>query len=271
MIYKAIIYILFIVIAIVSIFPFYMVISNSFKGSQDLASNPVGIPKHFELKNYVEMFKKSGYPVALGNSLLITVFSLVVVTLAGSLAAFAIARFKFKRGYLLYLLFISGLLLPFNTLILPLFLIFLKLKLLNSIPNLILLYGAYGLPITIFVLTGFFKTLPKELEDAARIDGCSNIRVFFNIFLPLSKAPLSWIIILNALYYWNDFLFPLFFLQSENKRTLVVKMFYFFGQYVTEWNLVFAFITVSILPMIIIFIILQKYFISGVMAGAIKG
>ncbi len=142
---------------------------------------------------------------------------------------------------------------------------------LDNIFNMVLLYAAFGQSITIFVLAGFFRTIPKELEDMAKIDGCSRLRILFNIFLPLSKAPLAWLIITNALYIWNDFAFPLFFLTSGDKKTLTVKMFYFFGQYRSEWNLIFAFISVTIIPVIILFIILQKNFMSGILAGSIKG
>lgn len=264
-------YFLLIVVAIASIFPFYIIFSNSLKTKHETAVNPIGFPKQLSLQNYVDMFVQSNYVVALKNNIVITIFSVLLSVFLGSLTAFAIARFRFKYSSILYYFFIFGLLLPLNTMLLPLYLIFAKLNLIDSIINIILLYTAFNLPMTVFVLTGFFQTIPKELEDAANIDGCSKLRVYFNIFLPLSKAPLSWVIILNSLNVWNDFMFPLFFLQSDNKKTLVVKMFFFSGQYKSDWNLIFAFITISILPIIILFILLQKYFISGVMAGSLKG
>lgn len=268
---KILSYILLIIVAFISIFPFYIIIANSLKTKHETAVNPIGLPVDFNFQNYVDMFVQSNYIVALRNNIIITVFSVLLSVLFGSLAAFAVARFRFKFSTLLYYFFIFGLLLPLNTMLLPLYLIFAKLCLINSIANIILLYTAFNLPMTVFVLTGFFQAIPKELEDSANIDGCSKLRVYFNIFLPLSKAPLSWVIILNSLNVWNDFMFPLFFLQSDGKKTLVVKMFFFSGQYKSDWNLIFAFITISVLPIIILFILLQKYFISGIMAGSLKG
>lgn len=268
---RIIAYFFMIILAFIAIFPFYIIVLNSFKSKADLAENLLGLPAKFHLENYIEMWVRSGFATGLMNSLIVTTFSVLICLVVSCLASFAISRLKFKYNNILYLIFISGIILPTATLATPLFILFLKLKLLNNILNLILLYSAFGIPLSVFILTSFFKIIPKEIEDSARIDGCTNLSVFLKIILPLSKAPIFSVLIIQALFVWNDFMFPFLFIQSDKYQTLTLRMFYFWGEHGKDWTPIFAFVSLAVVPIIILFVLLQRYFMEGLLAGALKG
>ncbi len=172
---------------------------------------------------------------------------------------------------LLYLLFLSGIMLPLKAAIIPLFILIKNLGLMDRHLSIILIFIAMGLPSTVFILSGFMKTVPKELEYAARIDGCSDLSIYGRIVMPVSAPAIALVTIYNAVPIWNDFFFPLVFIQSDRLKTLPVGLSSFFGQYSTNWSLLFSGLSIAILPMLILYLFMSNYFIRGMTAGAVKG
>jgi raffinose/stachyose/melibiose transport system permease protein len=187
------------------------------------------------------------------------------------MAANGVSRYAYKFRILVYLLFLSGIVLPLKAAIIPLFILMEKLRLTNTRIGLMLIFTAMGLPSTVFILSGFMKSIPKELEYAARIDGCNDFSIYTNVIIPLSMSSITLVTIYNVVPIWNDFFFPLVFISSESKRTLPLGVAAFFGQYQIEWDSIFAALSISIIPMIVIYVFMSKYFIKGMTAGAVKG
>ena len=194
-----------------------------------------------------------------------------MVILFGSMAANGVSRYTYKMRLVVYLAFLSGIVLPLKAAIIPLFLLMRNLHLTNSRLGLILIFTAMGLPSTVFILAGFMRGIPKELEYAARIDGCNDLMIYRHVIMPLSMSSITLVTIYNIVPIWNDFFFPLVFISSENKRTLPLGVASFFGQYQIAWDLIFAELSIAIIPMIIIYVFMSKYFIKGMTAGAVKG
>ena len=211
-----------------------------------------------------------GFSTFFINSIIVTVSSMALVLLFGSMASYAISRYVFKGNTLLYMVFLSGIMLPLKAAIIPLFMIIRKLGLMDNFLSVILIFTAMGIPSTIFILSGFFKAIPADLEYAARIDGCHDFTIYSKIMMPVIAPGIALVTIYNAVPIWNDFFFPLVFLHSRNLKTLPVGLSTFFGQHSTNWTLLFTGLTVAILPMMILYLFMSKYFIKGMTAGAIK-
>ena len=193
-----------------------------------------------------------------------------VVLLLGSMAAFGICRYQYKLSTAVYLAFLAGIMLPLKAAIIPLFFLIRKMGLMNNQIALILIFTAMSLPSTVFILSGFMKTIPYALEDSGRIDGANEWTVFRQIIMPLSAPSVALVTIYNAVPIWNDFFFPLVFIQADKLKTLPLGMSVFFGQYQISWHLLFAALSIAILPMLILYLFLSRYFIKGMTAGAIK-
>jgi raffinose/stachyose/melibiose transport system permease protein len=252
------------------IFPLITMFLSSFKSSREIFLFPYSLPKIVRFENYVQVWVQGNFGRYFGNSLLVTGVTMTLVLFIGSMAAFGIARYQYKLNTVVYLLFLSGIMLPLKAAIIPLFLMLKQLHLLNTLYALILVYTAMSLPSTVFILTGFMRSLPRDLEDAARIDGCHEFAIYWKIVMPLVKPALVLVTIYNAIPIWNDFFFPLVFIQSEHLKTLPLGMTVFFGQYQTDWGLLFTALSVAILPMIALYLFLSKHFITGMTAGAVK-
>lgn len=211
-----------------------------------------------------------GFSTFFINSIIVTVSSMALVLLFGSMASYAISRYVFKGNTLLYMIFLSGIMLPLKAAIIPLFMIIRKLGLMDNFLSVILIFTAMGIPSTIFILSGFFKAIPVDLEYAARIDGCNDFSIYSKIMMPVIVPGIALVTIYNAVPIWNDFFFPLVFLHNRSLKTLPVGLSTFFGQHSTNWTLLFTGLTVAILPMMILYLFMSKYFIKGMTAGAIK-
>jgi raffinose/stachyose/melibiose transport system permease protein len=255
---------------LVATYPIVLMIASSFKTNVEIFSNPLSFPRSLSLETYRKLWEAVPFADFLWNSVFVSVASVVLIAVFSALAAFYLARFSFRWTGVLYFFFLIGLMIPIKLGIVPLFLLMKKLGLLNSLWSLIVIYTASGIPISVFILTGFFRTLPVELEEAARIDGCSHFQVFWRVLLPLIRPALGTVVIINFITAWNDFFFPLIFIQEETLKTIPVGMMVLFGEYETDWSLLFAGLTLSALPMIGVFLLASRQFMEGLTAGAVK-
>jgi raffinose/stachyose/melibiose transport system permease protein len=255
---------------IVSI-PFLILVTVTVKSPQDLLHTTLGFPKVFMWSNFAEAWRTASLGMAFGNSILITGLAIVGIVLASSFAAYPLARVKTKFTSTMFLFFISGIMVPFQLSMIPLYKLLKFLHLINTHQGVILIFIAMSIPFSIFLYTGFLKGIPKELEESALIDGCGPFRTFAVIIFPLMKPVTASVIITNSLSIWNDFLVPLLFLQAKTSRTIPMAIFTFTGQYNNSWNMIFAAILLGTLPLIITFLFLQKHFIKGIVGGAVKG
>ncbi|WP_077615984.1 carbohydrate ABC transporter permease [Caenibacillus caldisaponilyticus] len=256
--------------AITVIYPTIIVILNAFKSNQEIFNKPYGLPSHFSLKNFTAAWDEANFSVYFKNSVFVSIASVLLVLLLSSMAAYVLARFKFKGNFVIYFIFLLGLMLPLRLAIIPLYLIIRDLHLLDTFTGLILVYVASGLSFSIFILYTFFKNIPNELLEAARMEGANAFQIYYKIMLPLVRPALSTVAIFNFMSYWNDFFFPYILMSSPEKFTIPVGIASFFGEYTTDWSLLFAGLSISIIPVIIVFFIMSKQFIQGLTAGAIK-
>jgi raffinose/stachyose/melibiose transport system permease protein len=256
--------------AVISLYPIFLMLLSSLKTNIEIFKNPMAFPKTWSLTAYRKLLDQLPYFDYLGNSVLVSVVSVVLILVFGTLASFYIARFHFKWNSALFFFFLLGMMIPIKLGIVPLFMLMKSLGLLNTELSLILVYTAIGIPLSVLILTGFFRTLPKELEEAGKIDGCSDLRVLISIITPLMRPALGTVMIMNFITVWNDFFFPLIFIQDEAKKTIPVGMLTLFSEYSTDWSVLFAGLTLSSLPMIILFAVASKQFMEGMTAGAVK-
>lgn len=258
------------VFAAVVIYPLGLLLINSLKSTQEIFTDPNGLPPVLRFDNFIKAWEQADFSTYYLNSVIVTVGSVGLILLVTSLACHALARHQFRWTDPVYLFFVLGLMMPVRLAILPLFIMLRDLHLLDSLLGLILVYTAAGLPFSVFLLTNFFRGLPMELDEAARLDGASEFDVYRRIILPLSKPGLAVVAIYNAVLVWNDYFFPLIFIRSPQLRTLPLGITSFFGEHSTQWDLVFAGLTTTALPMILAFVILSRGFMRGLTEGALK-
>ncbi len=256
--------------ALLALLPLWMLLSISLKGEQELTRFPLSIPNVWRFGNYTQAWKDAHLGVAFWNSLLITGCSLLAIIVIGAMAAYPLARFANRLTNGVYTLFVAGMVLPFQLAIIPLYKIIKAMHLMNSPISAILIYTTSHLAFTIFIYTGFMKSVPRELDEAALIDGCGPFRTFWQIIFPLMKPATSTVAIMNSLFIWNDLLVPLLFLQGRSSQTIPLAIFSFVGDYNNNWPLMFAAIVISSVPLIALFVFAQKHFVKGITAGAVK-
>lgn len=262
--------ILAILLGLVFLVPFYYVISNSLKPFADILSNTSALPKVLEFQNYVSAFDKLNYLKVFSNSLIVTVFSNVVLVIFCSMAAYMLVRTRKKISHVIFMIFVAAMIIPFQSIMIPLIKTTSTFGLLNSVWGLVIMYLGFGSGMTIFLYHGFIKGIPVELEEAAIIDGCSRFGVFWRIVFPLLKPITVTIVILNSLWIWNDFLLPSLVLQDPELKTIPLATFSFFGQYTKQWDLALAALVMGIIPLLIFFFAMQKHIIKGITSGSIK-
>jgi len=250
--------------------PFFLVLINSFKSRREILSNPFGLPPAWSLQNFTTAFQRMGFVPAFMNSLVITVCSVIGIAVFSAMTAYLFVRTDWRFNKLMFFAMVASMLIPFQAIMIPLVRIYGGLNLLNNRWILIYMYLGFGSSFAVFLYYGFIKSIPKELEEAAMIDGCSRLQVFFLVVFPLLKSTTLSLIILNVLWIWNDFLLPSLVLISANNRTLPLTTFYFHGTYTSDYGLLMAALMLTILPVIIFYTGLQKHIIRGVMEGAIK-
>ncbi|KAA8755105.1 carbohydrate ABC transporter permease [Paenibacillus sp. UASWS1643] len=259
-----------IVVMILFVFPFVLLIVNSFKANQSITSDPLGLPSSFQFDNYVNAFDKMGYVSAFSNSLLITIAGVLLIALFAAMTAHYFVRHKSKVNQYLFFLMVAAMIIPFQAIMIPLVKIYGSLSLLDNKWSLIYMYIGFGSPLAVFIYHGFIKSIPLELEEAALMDGCGRVQTFFRIVLPVLLPTTVTISVLNVLWIWNDFLLPSLVLTSSEQRTLPLSTFYFYGTYTVDYGPLMAGLVLTLLPVLIVYLFAQKYIIQGVMQGAIK-
>ncbi|MGG2075736.1 carbohydrate ABC transporter permease [Lysinibacillus irui] len=263
-------YLVVFTVATISLYPILLMILSSFKKSVDIYKDPLGLPTSFSLDTYCTLLSKIPFTTYFMNSMFVSILSVVLIVVVCSLASFYIARFKFSWNHALFFIFLLGMMIPIKLGIVPLFILMRDLGLINSLWSLVLMNTATGIPLSMLILTGFFKTMPYELEEAARIDGAGNLKILWHVVLPLMRPALGTVVIINFIAAWNDFFFPLIFITEKMKRTIPVGMMSLFGEHSADWGSLFAGLTLASLPMILLFFIASKQFMEGLTAGAIK-
>ncbi|MFD3257857.1 carbohydrate ABC transporter permease [Paenibacillus lentus] len=257
--------------AIMNIVPLFWMVVNSFKKEQEYAANPFSLPTDLQFSNYVQAWKVANMDVYFFNSIFVTFVSLVVTVLLGALAAYFLSRFKFKLRGLTYGLFLLGMLVPIHATLIPIFLIMQKLHLIDTYLSLILPYTAFHLSLTVFILEGFMRGFPKDLEESGVMDGAGIYRIFWSIILPITRPALATVIILNFIYNWNEYLFALVLITSAEFKTLPLGLSNFVGIETASLTLQMAALTIALIPIIIFYLLLQKQLVNGMTAGAVKG
>lgn len=260
------------VIAVIWFLPIYYLIVTTFKTPKEATAGPLALPKTWVIQNYIDAWSNMEYPRSLFNTLKITVLAVAIIVLVTSLAGYALARTKTKWGNRFFLLFLAGLMVPFQMNIVSLFKIVKNIGLMNTIWAVILVDVAINVPQGTFLFKEFVESsVPRELEEAAEIDGCSIIRKFFVIIMPLLKPVIATVVILVTLNVWNEFMTPLLFIQSRKNDVILQEVSRNIGQFSTDWTALFPMMMLGVAPLMIFYIFMQKYIISGVAAGAVKG
>ncbi len=270
-IYKLVCAVVLIVMFLVCVYPIVWMILGSFKGNGEFYTNIWGLPKTFNFDNYRTAWRDGQMARRFVNSLIVTIGSMCVLIPATTCAAYAVARLNFKGKRLIYAYLLLGIMIPAGVLGIPTFTVAMKMKLLNSHFGLMLVYAAQNIAMGMFIMRGFFLSLPKELEEAALIDGCSRFGCFVRIIVPLAKAGVATQVIFNGLTIWNDYYMANIMITRDELRTLPLSVATFVGRHTTDYPQLFAMLTMATLPIIVIFILSQRSFIEGVAAGAVKG
>ena len=272
-----------ILVAIYVLFPFYMVIANSGKTTTGIGNDPVtlaGFSFSQLVRNVHDVVNNNHFNfwAAFGSSVAITVISLILLNLFGAMAAWVISRNQKKKwAAAIYFTFIASMIIPFQVVMLPLVATFREvgkftgLQMIESIPGTVFAYLGFGGAMTVFILTGFIKGVPYDLEESASIDGCSPEGTFFKIIFPLLRPVIMTVTILNGMWIWNDYLLPSMLIGTSKYKTIPVAVQTFIGSYVIEWNMIMTAALLAIIPMIIVFLIGQKQIVQGMIDGAVKG
>ena len=257
------------VFAIISILPFLWIIISSLKPGNEIMMHPFALPSKIVLMNFADAWKKASVGRFFLNSLFISSVTVILILLFSSMASYILGRVA--PNLFLFTYFTLGIMIPLQTIVIPTFVIIKDLGLLNSYIGLIIAYTTSGLSLGIFILTAFFRTIPRELEEAAFIDGCSRGRLFIQVMLPLTKTGLATVGIFVFLQCWNEYLFASVLIAKKQFKTLTQGIMLLKGQYSTDYAVLCAGLTFAIVPVLITFIILQKQIIRGMMVGAVKG
>ncbi|MFC0211911.1 carbohydrate ABC transporter permease [Paenibacillus chartarius] len=259
------------VVAVLFCFPIYFSIISAFKTNGEILRDAVAFPSSFYVDSFVFLWTKTDFPAAMANSALLTITSIVCMILMIPMAAYAIERTGKKWTNAVYVYYLAGMMIPFQVYMIPLFKEMKAIGLYGTLTAPILIYisGSVGMGVLLF--TSFIKGIPVEIEEAAAIDGCSKVRTFWQIVFPLLGPCTASLVVLQGLGIWNDFLMPSLILPSDRPKTMIVEIFKFVGELASQWDMVFAGTALSIIPVLLAFILLQKYFVKGIAAGATKG
>ena len=256
--------------ALVMLYPIVMMVLSGFKTNAEIFTHPFALPSRLNLDNFAVIWNQTNVPRYLVNSAIVTGFSVLFVLVMGTMAAYGLSRYRWRGSVLVAMFFLAGLMLPLRLAIIPLFIQLKAMGLTDNPLGLICIYTAMSLPSTVFILTGFLRSLPSELEDSARMDGASELRIMIEIMVPLISPALVIAGIYNAVPIWNDFFFPLIFIQSPQWKTLAQGLTQFFGEYSVNYGVLYAGLTLAATPIVVIFIVQSRRFIAGMTAGAIK-
>jgi raffinose/stachyose/melibiose transport system permease protein len=269
---KGVVYLLIAVLCITQIYPLFWLLTYSLKTNEEILDGSFfALPAKAMWTNYSGAYKSGHYLHYLQNSIFITVITMCCVLLFSSMVAFAITRFRFKYGNLVMLVFLLGLMIPLQATLLPLMIIFKNIHILNTHMALILPYIAFSTPIALFVLSGFMRAIPSEIEESAVIDGASVYHIFWRIIIPISIPPVMTVCILTFISIWNEYILAATFISSDKLKTLPFGVYSFVSQYSVNYGKIGAFLVMGAAPVIVMYFILSDKITKGMVAGAVKG
>lgn len=256
------------VLSLILITPLILILVNSFKTSTAAAEMNLALPEVFQFSNYLTVIEKGRLGVSFVNSLIYSVFSVTLATLTSSMAAYVLSRNRCKANKIIYFIIVLGITMPIN--FVSLMKVMQILQIVNTKIGIILLYSAMQIPFNVFLIHSFIGKIPRDIDEAATIDGASPLRLFFLIILPLLKPVLVTVMVLGFLGTWNEFVLPLYYLAHSANYPMVLSVYNFFGRYWMDWNLVCGNIVLTSLPVIIVYLLGQRYIVSGMTLGAVK-
>uniref|UniRef100_UPI00406C7CC3 carbohydrate ABC transporter permease n=1 Tax=Paenibacillus sp. FSL R7-0345 TaxID=2954535 RepID=UPI00406C7CC3 len=269
---KILLQVLLILVAVTQIYPLIWLAFFSLKDNSEIFSGDVaGLPKHFLWSNYTKALSDGHILTYFFNSVLVTAVSILLVLILSAMTGYAITRMNWKLSNITMTIILLGMMVPIHAALLPLFMVLKNVGLLNTYWALIIPYVAFGIPMAVFILGSFFKGVPRELEEAAVIDGCGIYRTFFSIILPLVRPAVSTVAIFTFLSCWNELMFAVTFINKESYQTLTVGMMSMVGTYITQWGIIGAGLMITTIPTILIYLLLNKQVQQSMIAGAIKG
>jgi raffinose/stachyose/melibiose transport system permease protein len=257
---------------VIALFPVFVIVINSFKSRKAIFADPLALPGlgNFDAVGYTTVLEQGHVVQYFANSLIVTVASLFFVLLFGAMAAFALSEYRFRGNMLMGLYLALGIMIPIRLGTVAILQMMVAAGLVNTRTALILVYTAQGLPLAVFILSEFMKTISDDLKNAGRIDGLSEYRIFFTLVLPLIRPAMATVAVFTMIPIWNDLWFPLILAPSEATKTITLGSQVFIGQFVTNWNAVLAALSLAIIPVLVLYLIFSRQLISGITAGAVK-
>jgi raffinose/stachyose/melibiose transport system permease protein len=260
------------VIALLTLSPLWILLVNAFKPHAAIVDNPLSLPATWDLQYIINAVQQLDYGKSIFITLIVTVLSVALIVLISSMAAWILARRKGKLSTVIFMAFVAAMLVPFQAIMYPLIQFFDGFGLKN-ITGLVFMYGGFGLSMSAFLYHGFVKSVPLGVEEAAFIDGCNIFQMFFMIVMPLLKSITVTVVIINAMWIWNDYLLPFLVIGNSANKTLVLALYFariVAGQYGNPWQLIFPAVFITIVPIVVVFLLLQRFIVKGISAGAIK-
>jgi raffinose/stachyose/melibiose transport system permease protein len=258
--------------AVLTVSPIWLLLVNSFKPNSAIIDNPLALPQVWDVQYILTAMKQLDFFNSIAYTFIITIVSVALIVLISSMAAWILVRSKTKKANVIFMIFVAAMLIPFQAIMYPLIQFF-EMMGLKNMQGLVLMYGGFGLSMATFLYHGFVKGVPMGVEEAAFIDGCNIFQIFFLIVMPLLKAITVTVIIIDAMWIWNDYLLPFLVIGNAADKTLVLALYFariLAGQYGNPWQLIFPAVFITSIPIIIVFLFLQKYIVKGISAGAIK-
>ncbi len=268
-----VLYVVLTVMAILTLAPVAFLLINSFKSQAEIVASPMALPMNWNFEYIQNAAQEISFFKSLGITFVVTVLSVALIVLASSLAGWAVARAKTRTASVMLYMFTAAMLIPFQAVMYPLLSFFENIGLKNIL-GLIIMYGGFGLSLSVFLYHGFVKSIPAAIEEAALIDGAGMLKTFFTVVFPLMKSTTATVVILNSMWIWNDYLLPFLVIGNGPSRTLTLELYFAkmtSGQFGNPWELIFPAVFVSIIPIVIVFLLLQKHIVRGVSDGAVKG
>jgi raffinose/stachyose/melibiose transport system permease protein len=253
--------------AAVALAPMLVMVLDSLRPNTQVLSHPLALPTTLDFSSYTTAWTQASFATYMRNSVLVTVAAVALDVCVSLPASYVLGRYQFRGSGTLIAYFLSGLMLPIRLGILPIFYLLGSLGMVDSRLGLVLVYAASGVPFSVFIMSAFFRGLPRELEEAARIDGAGELRVFARIMVPLVKPAIATVVVFRFVPLWNDFFFPLVLLRTTNRYTLPVGLTQFFGEFQTNWSALFAGLVIATVPLVVLFLVATKQIVAGLTAG----
>lgn len=260
-----------VLITAVFLVPIYFIVINSIKPYREIMVSFIALPKSLHLINFKEAWAVTRYGRTFFNSLFVTSFSVAGIVILSSMAAYKLQRTKTKYSTVVYYLITFAMLIPFPSIMIPMVKITANIGIINKLYGLIVIYWGLNSTLAVFTYHGFIKSIPLEIEEAAKIDGCNDFRLFFQIVFPLLKPITVTILVLNVLWIWNDFLMPMLVIRAQELKTIPLMLFDLWGNYVAKWNIILPAILIAIAPSVLFFFFMQRHIVKGVSLGSVKG